>query len=121
MVDTARNPATLRAEIERTRDQLAQTIDSIADQAAPKKLAEGYMEQAVARGGQAAQLASEQAKEGIQTLRDAAPGLLDSEAVHRAVGIADTYRPIVRANRTVILAGLGALVVLLLTWRSARK
>lgn len=115
MADSARSRTDVHEEIGRTRDRLAHTIDTLAERAAPKKLVEDAKQQAVACGNDAAQLARQQAQDGIQYVRE-------HEAVRRAQGMVETYGPVVRANSTYILAGVGVLTVgALLAWGYARK
>jgi len=40
MAEKARDPESLEREIERTRDELARTIDALADRVSPKQVAE---------------------------------------------------------------------------------
>jgi Protein of unknown function (DUF3618) len=43
----SRSPETIQREIEQTRDQLASTLDRLAEKASPKRLAERGRERAV--------------------------------------------------------------------------
>lgn len=114
MADISGSRTDVHEEIERTRDRLANTIDTLAERAAPKKLVEDTKQQAVACGNDAAQLARRQAKDGIQYVRE-------HQSVRRAQGMVETYWPVVRANSTYILAGAGVLAALTLAWRIRRK
>jgi hypothetical protein len=44
----SRSPETIQRDIEQTRDQLASTLDRLAERASPKRLAERGRERAVA-------------------------------------------------------------------------
>lgn len=123
MADTARNPDALQEEIERTREELTRTIDTIADRVSPKNAAR--------RGAQ-------QVRDNTATLRKRLPGGrqgdFHQQLAHResedtsgsttaASESTITTAPLLatggmlRSNRTFVLAGVGLLVVAVIAWR----
>jgi hypothetical protein len=102
MADRARDPEALEREIERTRDELARTIDALADRVSPKHMAS----RSVARLKEEA----EHVAAAVGTII-APPDAEDSEAIAR--------------RNTAIMVGVGVGVALTVTalvlWRGRRK
>lgn len=123
MADTARNPDALQEEIERTRDELTRTIDSIADRVSPKNAARRGAEQmrgttATVRkklpGGRGdnfhEQLASRESDSAARSTESASEATMTAGPVLAPGGL-------LRSNRTFVLAGVGLLVVVVIVWR----
>lgn len=123
MADTARNPDALQEEIERTRDELTRTIDSIADRVSPKNAARRGAEQL--RGTTATvrkrlpggtgddfheQLARRESDSAARSTESASEATITAGPVLATGGL-------LRSNRTFILAGVGLLVVAVIVWR----
>lgn len=129
MAETARNPDALQEEIDRTREELTRTIDSIADRVNPKN---------------AARRGAEQVREGTANVRKRLPGGGDGdfheELAHResdssagnrgntapsgstiTAGPVLTTGGLLRSNRAVVVAGVGLVVVVVIAWRRIRS
>ena len=147
---TAKDPEVLAADIERTREELAQTLDAIADKVSPKRVARRTSKrlgESVKEGaGRAEEALKTGAAAAVETVRDAAETVKgrvapsqDTVAVSSAGALADatpaplvapagaelpTYRPYTPppASRLPVYAGAAsALVVVLLLLRRRRR
>lgn len=119
MAETARNPDALQEEIARTREELARTIDTIADRVSPKN---------------AARRGAGQLKGNAESVRRKLPqghsGDFHAQLAHResdsasagqqAASSVQATGEVLRSNRTVLLVGVGVLVVAVFTWRRMR-
>ena len=97
MADTARDSQALEREIERTRAELARTVDALVDRVNPKKAA----------------------RRGVQALRNEAGQL--TVAVGALVGPADGDEERARDRGALVLIGTGAALtaaaVAIMVWR----
>jgi hypothetical protein len=100
MADRARDPEALEREIERTRDELARTIDALADRVSPKNVA--------SRGVARAKEEAEHVAAAFGTIV-ARPDPEDHEAIAR------------RNTAVLIGAGLTLTVTALVLWRRSRR
>jgi uncharacterized protein DUF3618 len=99
MADNARDPEELEREIERTREDLAGTIDEIADRLSPRNVARRGVERAKNEAGQAATAV------GMMVVpRDPESG--EPQLNPRAVG-----------TGAVVVVGLAVLIL----WRRGRR
>jgi hypothetical protein len=101
MADTARDPQALEREIERTRAELARTVDALADRVNPKKAA----------------------RRGVMHLKEEAGQL--TAAVGALVGPRDDDDERARDRGSIVLIGAGvalaASAVAIMAWRSRRR
>jgi Protein of unknown function (DUF3618) len=100
MADRARDPESLEREIERTREELARTIDALADRVSPKNVA----------------------ARGIARIKEEADQL--TSAVAAIVGPPDPEdHEAVKRRNTAIMIGSGVLLTVAVVglWRSRRK
>jgi hypothetical protein len=100
MADRARDPEALEREIERTRDELARTIDALAERVSPKKVAS----RSVARVKEEA----ENVAAAVGTII-ARPDPEDHEAITR------------RNTAALVGAGVALTVTVLVLWRRSRR
>ncbi|MFI1067492.1 DUF3618 domain-containing protein [Streptomyces spororaveus] len=111
-------PDELREQVERTRDELGQTIEALADKAdikaqAREKTAD-MMRHAAAEAGVAADQIRTKTRHAARLVKDTTSGpVLDRAG--RAASMARAHR------RPLLVAGGAALVVLLLVRRSRRS
>ncbi|WP_033424416.1 DUF3618 domain-containing protein [Actinomadura flavalba] len=85
MADRSRDPEALEREIERTRQELARTIDALADRVNPRNVAHRGAERVRAEAGQVART--------VQSLvappgDDGEPGPVDRRVIYAAAGVA---------------------------------
>ncbi|MEU6037110.1 DUF3618 domain-containing protein [Actinomadura sp. NPDC047616] len=101
MADRARDPEALEREIERTRQELARTIDALADRVSPRNVAQRGAERIKEEAGQVAKVA--------RTMLTPADG---QEPGERAGG-----------DRRALLIGVGVAVTItaLVVWRRRRR
>ncbi|MCW2914805.1 MAG: hypothetical protein JWN52_2873 [Actinomycetia bacterium] len=100
MADRARDPEALEREIERTRDELARTIDALADRVSPKHVAS----RSVAR-----------LKEEVEHVAAAVGTIV-------APSDPEDSKAIARRNTAVMVgAGVALTVTALVLWRGRRK
>jgi hypothetical protein len=100
MADRARDPEALEREIERTRDELARTIDALADRVSPKKVA--------SRGVARLKEEAEHVAVAVGTMI-APPGPEDAEGIAR------------RNTAIMVGAGVALTVTVLVLWRGRRR
>lgn len=129
MAENARNPDALNEEIERTRDELARTIDTIVDRAHPKNVARRSTDQLKENASQL--------KENATAMRGKLPqrhtGDFHAQLAHResesssagahAAGSLQATGDKLRANRVYVLAGAGLSVLVVaavVVWRRTR-
>ncbi|WP_433463800.1 DUF3618 domain-containing protein [Spirillospora sp. CA-128828] len=107
MADRSRDPQALEREIERTRQELARTIDELADRANPKHIAQ--------RG-------AERLKEEADHVAKAL-GALVRPSDEAKDDVDDEEREGGQLDRRLLLAGVGAAVTVtaLVLWRRRRK
>ena len=145
---SAKDPEVLAADIQRTREELAQTLDAIADKVSPKRVARRTSkrlgESVKGGAGRAEEALKTGAAAAVETVRDAAETVKEKVApspdpVSSAGALADatpapvvapagaelpTYRPYTPppASRLPVYAGAAAaLAVLLLVLRRRRR
>jgi Protein of unknown function (DUF3618) len=99
MADRARDPEALEREIERTRDELARTIDALADRMSPRNMA--------SRGAARAKEEAEHVAAAVGTII-ARPDPEDHEAITR------------RKTAIAIGAGVALTVTAWVLWRRGR-
>src|SRR4051812_3510298 len=101
MADTARDPQALEREIERTRAELARTVDALVDRVNPKNAA----------------------RRGVMHLREEAGQL--TAAVGALVGPRDEDEAGARDRGSVVLIGTGAALAAaaaaIMVWRRRRR
>lgn len=123
MAETARNPDALHEEIKRTRDELARTIDTIADRVSPKNVARRSGDQLKANAASVRKkLPQGRGTDDFHT-QLALRGSDSSNPGERAGGSMQATAEVVRSNRTIALAGVGVavLAVIVVTWRRVRR
>ncbi|HXA58184.1 MAG TPA: DUF3618 domain-containing protein [Streptosporangiaceae bacterium] len=100
MADRARDPESLEREIERTRDELARTIDALAERVSPRNVA----------------------SRGVARLKEEAAQV--TAAVGTIVGPVDREDPqaIARRNKAIMVgAGLALAATVLVLWGRRRR
>lgn len=106
MADRARDPAALEREIERTRHELARTVDELADRVNPKNVAQRGADRLKDEAGQVAKAVGALVRPaGDSDAKD------DEEGAGRQL------------DKRLVLAGVGAAVTVtaLVLWRRRRK
>jgi hypothetical protein len=103
-VTEAGDPASLQRDIEKTRAELAETIDAIADRLSPKR--------AATRGASAV-------KTHVESVFERAPVSLPSNVVDP--GEHPTVARALRKDRVALVAGAVVGVVVLVAWRRSRR
>ncbi|MET9470222.1 DUF3618 domain-containing protein [Streptomyces sp. NPDC006544] len=110
----ASSPEELRAKVERTRDELGQTVEALAAKAditaQAKEKTAAVKEEAAAKAAQVADQIRTTAGQAAQLVADKAPDPLMEKAGQAATAA--------RANRTPLLAAGAVLMVFLLVRRS---
>jgi hypothetical protein len=97
MADRAHDPEALEREIERTRQELARTIDALADRVSPRNVAQRSAERFKEEAGQVAKVA--RAMLTPPDDEDGRPGRIDRKAVLVGVGVAVTVTALVLWRR----------------------
>ena len=125
---TAKDPEVLAADIERTREELAQTLDAIADKVSPKRVARRTSKrlgESVKEGaGRAEEAFKTGAAAAVETVRDAAEtvkekvapsldpvtttGLHEPVVVVSSSGPPVVTAPVLRSQDTVAVSSAGA-------------
>lgn len=124
MAESARNPDVLQQEIERTRDELARTIDVVAERVSPRNV--------VRRGAQQAKDTTDSLRRRLSAGGSDGSGDFhgelaerESERRSRAGGAGEAgyaAMRMLRENRGYVAAGVGVLlVVTVLVWRRGRS
>ncbi|GAA2597669.1 DUF3618 domain-containing protein [Actinomadura fulvescens] len=92
-----RDPEALEREIERTRLELARTIDELADRVSPRKVAERSKRRLKEEAEQVARTA--RSFFYLQEPKDGEPGQINPKAVAVGVGVAVTLTALVLVRR----------------------
>lgn len=123
MAETARNPDALHEEIKRTRDELAHTIDTIADRVSPKNVARRSGDQLKANAASMRKKLPQGRGNDDSHTQLALRGGESSNPGRGVAGSMQATGEVVRSNRTVVLVGvgIGVLAVVVLTWRRVRR
>ncbi len=123
----SQDPEVLAREIERTREDLAETMDAIADKVSPKRVADRtkarateVTQHAIATAKEKAAEASTTAKEAVASARGKATGQPAVATTSIAPGSPGWEPAPASAVRPEYVAG-GALGVLVLLWLSRRR
>lgn len=122
MAETARNPDALHEEIERTRDQLAGTIDTLAERVSPKNVARRSADQL--RGN--AESVRKKLPQGQGGDFHGALANRESESTASGSGATEMQATgeVLRSNRTLVLVGAGVglgVLVAVVVWRRVRS
>ena len=128
MAETGRNADALQQEIERTRDELARTVDNIADRVSPKNVAQRTFQQ-VKDDAAAARKKLPSGGGTNDSHGDLATQEIESQAPsggsHRATGSSSTAMGAVgqtlQANRTVVLVAAGVVVAVTVVTVATRR
>ncbi|MBO2448085.1 DUF3618 domain-containing protein [Actinomadura barringtoniae] len=97
MAERARDPEALEREIERTRLELAQTIDELADRLSPRNVAHRGVERMKAEADQVAKAA--RAFVYTEEPKDGEPGKINPKAVAVGVGVGVALTALVLLRR----------------------
>jgi archaellum component FlaD/FlaE len=114
-----RTPEQIRADIDKTRGELGDTVESLAEKTDVKAQAKAKVEDVKEQTQAKVEDAKEQAQAKIQEAKDAAPES-PQEAVQQAQAIAQQVQAKAKQDPKPFVIG-GVVLVLFLLWRRRRS